>query len=108
MVSAIRYAREYKVPYFGICLGMQTMVIEFAATCADSNTPTDEFDPAAPDLVIYKLARLKESTNSRTMGSAHMSACSQKEAALGKLTETCQLASGTVIATNSTANMRRY
>ena len=30
MLSAIRYAREFKVPYFGICLGMQTMVIEFA------------------------------------------------------------------------------
>ena len=30
MLIAIRYAREFKVPYFGICLGMQTMVIEFA------------------------------------------------------------------------------
>jgi CTP synthase len=30
MVNAIRYAREEKVPYFGICLGMQTMVIEYA------------------------------------------------------------------------------
>ncbi len=30
MINAIRYARERKVPYFGICLGMQTMVIEFA------------------------------------------------------------------------------
>ena len=30
MLNAIRYARERKVPYFGICLGMQTMVIEFA------------------------------------------------------------------------------
>ena len=30
MLQAIRYARESKVPYFGICLGMQTMVIEFA------------------------------------------------------------------------------
>ena len=30
MINAIRFAREEKVPYFGICLGMQTMVIEFA------------------------------------------------------------------------------
>src|SRR5207249_12256462 len=30
MVEAIRYAREHKLPYFGICLGMQTMVIEYA------------------------------------------------------------------------------
>ena len=31
MICAIRYARENKVPYFGICLGMQTMVIEYRA-----------------------------------------------------------------------------
>ena len=30
MLHAIRFAREEKVPYFGICLGMQTMVVEFA------------------------------------------------------------------------------
>ena len=30
MISAIRYARENKLPYFGICLGMQTAIIEFA------------------------------------------------------------------------------
>ncbi len=30
MITTIRYAREKKVPYFGICLGMQTAVIEFA------------------------------------------------------------------------------
>ena len=30
MLNAIRYARENKVPYFGICLGMQTLVIEYA------------------------------------------------------------------------------
>jgi len=30
MLNAIRFAREKRVPYFGICLGMQTAVIEFA------------------------------------------------------------------------------
>jgi CTP synthase len=30
MIQAIRYSRENKIPYFGICLGMQTMVIEYA------------------------------------------------------------------------------
>ena len=30
MILAIRYAREYKVPYLGICLGMQMAVVEFA------------------------------------------------------------------------------
>src|SRR6202041_2889724 len=60
MISAIRYARESKVPYFGICLGMQTMVIEFARNvCGLSAANSTEFDPATPDRVIYKLRELK-------------------------------------------------
>src|ERR1035441_5822248 len=35
MLNAIRFARENQVPYFGICLGMQTMVIELARTVSD-------------------------------------------------------------------------
>ena len=34
MIEAIRYARENKIPMFGICLGMQMSVIEFARNCA--------------------------------------------------------------------------
>src|SRR5579864_5964832 len=60
MVNAIRYAREFKVPYFGICLGMQTMVIEFARNvCGIATANSTEFDPATPDRVIYKLRELK-------------------------------------------------
>ncbi len=60
MISAIRYARESKVPYFGICLGMQTMVIEFARNvCGLEHANSTEFDPATPDRVIYKLRELK-------------------------------------------------
>ena len=60
MLNAIRYAREYKVPYFGICLGMQTMVIEFARNvCGLPAANSTEFDPATPDRVIYKLRELK-------------------------------------------------
>jgi len=60
MLCAIRYARECKVPYFGICLGMQTMVIEFARNvCGLVNANSTEFDPATPDRVIYKLRELK-------------------------------------------------
>src|SRR6202171_2171467 len=60
MVSAIRYARENKVPYFGICLGMQTMVIEFAGNiCGLEQANSTEFDPVAPDRVIFKLRELK-------------------------------------------------
>ncbi|HLX43896.1 MAG TPA: CTP synthase [Bryobacteraceae bacterium] len=60
MLYAIRYAREYKVPYFGICLGMQTMVIEFARNvCGLTTANSTEFDPATADRVIYKLRELK-------------------------------------------------
>jgi CTP synthase len=60
MLVAIRYAREAKVPYFGICLGMQTLVIEFARNvCGLTHANSSEFDPAAADRVIYKLRELK-------------------------------------------------
>ena len=59
MLNAIRYAREKKVPYFGICLGMQTACIEYARNVAglkDANS--GEFDPATPHRIIYKLREL--------------------------------------------------
>ncbi len=60
MLHAIRYARENKVPYFGICLGMQTLVIEYARNvCGIALANSTEFDPATPDRVIYKLRELK-------------------------------------------------
>jgi CTP synthase len=60
MLCAIRYARECKVPYFGVCLGMQTMVIEFARNvCGLEKANSTEFDPATNNRVIYKLRELK-------------------------------------------------
>jgi CTP synthase len=60
MLHAIRYAREYKVPYFGICLGMQTLVIEFARNvCGLTGADSTEFNPDPPHRVIYKLRELK-------------------------------------------------
>jgi len=60
MIHAIRFAREQKVPYFGICLGMQTMVIEFARNvCGLERADSTEFDPATPHRVIFKLRELK-------------------------------------------------
>jgi len=53
-VCAARYARENKVPYFGICLGMQIAVIEFARHMAGmDNANSSEFDPTTPYPVIY-------------------------------------------------------
>jgi CTP synthase len=60
MLQAIRYARENKVPYFGICLGMQTACIEFARdVCGLADANSSEFDPSTPHRVIYKLRELR-------------------------------------------------
>ena len=59
MLNAIRYARENNVPYFGICLGMQTACIEFARNVAGlTGANSGEFDPATPHRIIYKLREL--------------------------------------------------
>ncbi|MFB3925380.1 MAG: CTP synthase [Syntrophales bacterium] len=53
MIQAIEYARENRVPYFGICLGMQTAVIEFARNvCQLKKANSSEFDPETPYPVI--------------------------------------------------------
>ncbi len=60
MLKGIQYARENKVPYFGICLGMQTACIEFARNvCGLEQANSSEFDPATPHRVIYKLRELR-------------------------------------------------
>jgi CTP synthase len=52
-IEAVRYAREQRVPYFGICLGMQCAVIEYARNvCGLTGANSSEFDPAAPHKVI--------------------------------------------------------
>ncbi len=53
-ICAARYARENKVPYFGICLGMQIAVVEFARHVAGlKEAHSSEIDPATPYPVIY-------------------------------------------------------
>jgi CTP synthase len=60
MLNGIRFAREHNVPYFGICLGMQTACIEFARNvCGLGEANSSEFDPATPHRVIYKLRELR-------------------------------------------------
>jgi len=59
MIRAIQYARESKVPYFGICLGMQCAVIEYAQNvCGLKGANSTEFDANTPYPVIYKLRDL--------------------------------------------------
>ncbi len=59
MYVAIRYAREQKIPFFGVCLGMQTGMIEFARTvCGMDNANSTEFDEKTPYDIFYKLRDL--------------------------------------------------
>jgi len=52
-ILAARYAREHNVPYFGLCLGMQLMVVEFARhVLGDESANSTEFDPSTPHPVI--------------------------------------------------------
>jgi CTP synthase len=59
MINTIQFARESKMPYFGICLGMQCATVEYARDVAGlKQADTTECDPQAPHRVIYKLREL--------------------------------------------------
>jgi CTP synthase len=59
MVYTIQFARDHKIPFFGICLGMQCATIEYARDAANlKQADSTEFDPQTPHRVIYKLREL--------------------------------------------------
>ncbi|MEM7038808.1 MAG: CTP synthase, partial [Bacteroidota bacterium] len=59
-VMAVKYARENKVPFFGICLGMQVAVVEFGRSVLDlSNCHSTEFLPEAEHPVICLMEEQK-------------------------------------------------
>ncbi len=52
-IATVRFAREHRIPYFGICLGMQVAVIEYARNvCGLRGANSTEFDPKTPYPVI--------------------------------------------------------
>ncbi len=60
-ISAIRYAREQRIPFFGICLGMQLAVIEYARNVAGmTGAHSSEINPSTPWPVIDLLPEQKE------------------------------------------------
>jgi CTP synthase len=69
MIAAAKYARENKVPYFGLCLGLQVMVIELARHVYNSNEPNStEFKPETKYPVIdYMLEQKTILTKGATM-----------------------------------------
>ncbi len=63
-ILASRYARENQVPYFGLCLGMQIAVIDFARNVlGKEDANSTEFDPGTPDPVIHIMDDQKSVTN---------------------------------------------
>ena len=71
-IRAIQYARETGVPFFGICLGMQMAVIEFARhLCGITGATSEEFNPDASDPVIALMAdqvKVKQKGGSMRLG----------------------------------------
>ena len=62
-ICAARYARERKIPYLGICLGMQVAVCEFARNVAGlANASSSEFDPEGPHSVIDLMSSQEDVT----------------------------------------------
>jgi CTP synthase len=60
-IAAIRFARENKVPYLGICLGMQLAVVEYARDVAGmKDAHSTEFDPSSPFPVIGLITEWKD------------------------------------------------
>ncbi|HQT80761.1 MAG: CTP synthetase [Ferrovum sp. 37-45-19] len=72
-IKAIRFAREFAVPYLGICLGMQLAVVEFARHCANLTAAhSTEFEPTTPHPVIALITEFvnaKGSVEKRTSSS---------------------------------------
>ena len=63
MIEAVRYARERKVPFLGLCLGMQVMVVEVARNLLGMRQANStEFDPDTPDPVIALMPEQHEVT----------------------------------------------
>ncbi|MFH1117225.1 MAG: CTP synthase [Pseudomonadota bacterium] len=63
-IRAVRHARENHIPFFGICLGMQMAVVEFARNvCKLEGANSTEFDPATPHPVIHMMYEQRSITD---------------------------------------------
>ena len=68
-INVIRFAREHKIPYFGICYGMQLAVIEYARNVLGFNDATSrEIDPKSKHIVIDIMEGQKENIKSGNLG----------------------------------------
>ena len=64
MIDTVRYARDRQVPYLGLCLGLQVMVVEVARNVLGlTSANSTEFDPQTPDPVIDLMPEQKDVTD---------------------------------------------
>ncbi|MFP3980528.1 MAG: CTP synthase [Desulfobacterales bacterium] len=91
-IEAIRYARENRIPYFGICLGMQLAVIEFARNVVEiADAHSSEFKPETKAPVIYLMT---EWFDERTQTVQRRDANSEKGGTMRLGAYPCRLTSG--------------
>lgn len=68
-LNVIKYCREQKIPYFGICYGMQLAVIEYARNKAKlANAHTAEIDPKSPHLVVDVMPEQRDLVVQKKLG----------------------------------------
>ncbi|KAI0552652.1 class I glutamine amidotransferase-like protein [Xylaria curta] len=67
MIDVIRYARENKVPFMGICLGMQLVVVEFARNVCSLSANSAEMDKQTPHPVVVDMPEIDFSKYGGTM-----------------------------------------
>jgi CTP synthase len=83
MVRAARYAREKRLPYFGICLGLQVMVIEAARDLLGwADADTTEFNPDTPHPVV---SLLEDQVDVKSYGGTQRLGASESVLAEGSL-----------------------
>ncbi|WP_022853989.1 CTP synthase [Thermodesulfatator atlanticus] len=93
-ILAIKHARENKLPYFGICLGMQLSVIEFARHVAGlAQADSTEFNPETPHPVIYLM---REWFNYRTQRVEVRDETTEKGGTMRLGAYPCRLIDGTI------------
>ncbi|EKD55271.1 MAG: hypothetical protein ACD_60C00019G0001 [uncultured bacterium] len=92
-ITAVRFARENKVPYLGICLGMQIALIEFARHKAGmKNANSTEFDPETPYPVIALVTEWVDEAGQREVRSEK----SDKGGTMRLGGQSCQLVEGSL------------
>lgn len=85
-IKAIQYARENKIPFFGICLGLQLAMIEFARNMAGINDATsEEFDSKGSFIIHYMEGQTKDGSKGGSMRLGAYDCTLLKDSVAGKI-----------------------